>query len=113
MLKNIVVLNDFAQVNGGASQVALAGATGLARRGYRVILFSAVGPSNVVAEAAGVTVMLTGQYEVVADPNRIRAAVQGIWNTHARTELKQLLHSWIPLTRSCMFMGGPRRFHQA
>ena len=40
----VVVLADFAFVNGGAGRIALDSAKGLARRGHDVILFTAVGP---------------------------------------------------------------------
>jgi glycosyltransferase involved in cell wall biosynthesis len=96
LLKNIMVINDFSHVNGGAAKVALASAIGLAHRGHRVIFFSAVGPDDAAAEAAGVTVIRTDQHDVLQDPNRIRAAMQGIWNTRARRQIRYLLRSLDP-----------------
>ena len=43
-MTRIIILNDFAYVNGGASQVALSSALGLAQAGYDVTLFTAVQP---------------------------------------------------------------------
>ena len=40
---HIFVVNDFASLNGGADQVALAGVRGLAARGHRVTFFAPVG----------------------------------------------------------------------
>jgi glycosyltransferase involved in cell wall biosynthesis len=61
-----------------------------------VILFSAVGPTDSTIEEAGVTVVLTGQHELIQDPYRFRAAVQGIWNSRARREIRGLLRSLDP-----------------
>ena len=44
MLKNIVIINDSASINGGAGKVALTSAVGLANCGYYVIIFAALGP---------------------------------------------------------------------
>jgi glycosyltransferase involved in cell wall biosynthesis len=97
MLKNILVINDFSRVNGGAAQVALSSAMGLAQRGHRVTFFSAVGPDDAAAQAAGVTVVRTDQHDVLEDPNRLRAAIQGIWNAPARKKIRCLLRSLDPM----------------
>lgn len=79
----VVTVSDFAHVNGGAASVAIAGAIGLARRGHGVSFFSAVGPVDPRLEQSGVTVLCTEQCEIAKDPRRIRAAVQGVWNSGA------------------------------
>ena len=43
MLTHVVILNDFAYVNGGASQVALSSAQGLVSGGVDVTLFCCCG----------------------------------------------------------------------
>lgn len=90
-IKNIVVINDFAHINGGAGQVALTSAMGLARQGYNVVLVSAVGPVMPGLISAGVRVFMTGQYEIAKDSNRLRAVYQGIWNISARRMLGKVL----------------------
>jgi glycosyltransferase involved in cell wall biosynthesis len=90
VLENVVVLNDFAETNGGAAQVALASALGLAANGHRVILFSAVTPA-VLPFHQNLNVVVTGQHEIVDDPNRTRAIAQGLWNVKARGMLRQIL----------------------
>jgi glycosyltransferase involved in cell wall biosynthesis len=79
----VVVVNDFAYVNGGASQVAVASAIALARHGLPVIFFSAVGPPDPRLAEAGVRVVLLQQPEIGDDPDRRRAATAGIWNKRA------------------------------
>lgn len=79
----IIIVNDFAFVNAGTAQVALLSAGGLVRSGHDVTLFAAVGPFDAQYHLPGLRVICTGQHEIVTDPQRGRAAVQGIWNTYA------------------------------
>lgn len=91
----IIVLNDFGYVEGGASQVALSSAQALAARGHSVLLLCAVGP--VAAELQGIpglSVRCLGIHEIVADPNRLRAAVQGLWNNQASQAFRSAAMEW-------------------
>jgi len=94
---HIVVVNDFGYVNGGASQVALTSARALARRGFRVTLFCAVGPVIPEVTAAGADTICCDHQEISRDSNRIRAACQGIWNRAAATKFSEFLDSLDPL----------------
>lgn len=87
----VIVVNDFAHVNGGAASVAVASACGLARRGHAVTFFSAVGPVESELRSSGIKVICTGQQEILADPNRLRAIRQGIWNREAGRAFDQVL----------------------
>lgn len=87
----VIVINDFAHVNGGAAYVAIASAVGLARRGHRVSFFSAVEPVDARLIEADVEVVCTGQYQILEDPNRLRAACQGLWNSLAGRQLSRQL----------------------
>ena len=88
----VVILNDYASFNGGASSVALQSAVALAGRGIRVTLFTAVGPVAAVLQGrAHLDVICTGQQGIADDPNRLRSFYQGIWNQKAITELTRLL----------------------
>ena len=95
---NIIIVNDFAHINGGAGQVALTSAIGLAEQGYDVIVFSAVDPVMPALVHAGVKVIVTDQYEILNDSNRLRAATQGIWNFKAQFEMARMLASLDPAT---------------
>jgi glycosyltransferase involved in cell wall biosynthesis len=88
---NIVILNDYAHVEGGASQVALRSAMGLAARGHRVTVLAAVGPVMPELAQCHVKVLCMGQAAIAEDPNRLRAAGQGLWNPKAGRQLAQLL----------------------
>lgn len=93
---NIVVINDFAYVNGGAAQVALTSSLALANRGYSVILITAVAPIMPELNHPNLKIYCTNQYEIIKDPSKLRAAVQGLWNPRARKLMEQVLDSLDP-----------------
>ncbi|MEZ5357615.1 MAG: glycosyltransferase family 4 protein [Candidatus Zixiibacteriota bacterium] len=95
---SVVIVNDFAHVNGGAAMVALESAKGLAAREWNVTLFAAVLPIDEALEKAGVRVVCTDQHEIRTDPNRKRAVRQGIWNTIAAERLAEVLRDKNPKT---------------
>lgn len=96
MSMDVVVLNDFAETNGGAAWVALSSAVALANRGHRVTVFSAVAPASDSIALQNVRVVVTGQQEIAADPNRWRAVSQGLWNAKARARLALTLETLDP-----------------
>lgn len=90
-IKTIVVVNDFSFINGGAGQVAISSAVGLLAKGYRVILFTSVGPVDGNLIKQGIEVVCLNQYDILHDPNRIRAMIQGVWNVKAKVVFEKLL----------------------
>lgn len=92
----IVIVNDFGHINGGAAKIAISSASGLGRKGYKVIYFCAVGPIDQELRQAGVEVVCTGQKEILQDPNRGRAALQGAWNFKAARVFDNLLKNLTP-----------------
>ena len=88
---NIVILNDFGFVSGGASSVAISSAKGLAARGHRVIFFTAVAPIDSTLRASGVEVIDTGQHEIRADSARLSAQIRMTWNSIAARRLRARL----------------------
>ena len=91
------MINDSATFNGGASNVALQSAIGLADRGHSVTIFAAVGPvAPEIQNHARLNVICTEQHEIAHDPNRFRAFIQGIWNRKAAAELAKLLSTRDP-----------------
>jgi len=88
---NVIVVNDFAHVEGGASQVAIASAIGLANQGHEVAYLSAVGPVASELRESPVRVFLTGQHPIAHDPSRIRAVIQGLWNRESSRLLETIL----------------------
>jgi glycosyltransferase involved in cell wall biosynthesis len=88
---NVVVVSDFAHIEGGNSAVALWSAMGLAGAGHRVTLLSAVLPVEPAVLGSGIRVVCTHQYAIGKDPRRIRALIQGIWNRRAAQSMADAL----------------------
>ncbi|SEC61093.1 glycosyltransferase family 4 protein [Terriglobus roseus] len=80
-MKNVVIINDNARITGGADKIALQSAIGMAARGNSVTLLTAVGPIAPELRIPGIEIVSTDQQEILNDPNRLRAATQGIWNS--------------------------------
>lgn len=92
-----IILNDFAFVNGGAGQVAIDTAVMLAERGVDTCLFTAVGPvEERLLHVENLRVICLGQYDILREPSRIRAIIQGIWNYTAQKHLSDLLREFDP-----------------
>jgi glycosyltransferase involved in cell wall biosynthesis len=102
---NILVVNDFAYVEGGASQVAISSAIGLATKGYDVTYLSAVGPIASELSESRVRVITTGQHAIAVDPSRIRATIQGLWNRESSRLLGTILDGMVP-ERSILHLHG-------
>lgn len=93
---DVVVVNDFAHVEGGASHVALSSAIGLAARGHQVTLVCGVRPIMAELQSSTVRVVCTDQYDIAHDPYRFRASLQGLWNPKARHAMASVLASLTP-----------------
>ncbi|MEA2842074.1 MAG: hypothetical protein QOF41_3404 [Methylobacteriaceae bacterium] len=101
----IVLCLDHAFVSGGQAKVAFDSAIGLKQAGHRPIVFAAAGPVDPALTAAGVEVVCLGQSDLLGNPSRIAAAVQGTWNKPAADELGRLLAS-LPADRSIVHVHG-------
>jgi glycosyltransferase involved in cell wall biosynthesis len=89
----VLVVSDFGHVNAGAAQVAIASACELTKRDCEVIFFCGVGPVDPCLAQAGVQVICTQQYDILAHPQRSAAAIQGLWNREAARLMGLLLRS--------------------
>ncbi|ADW71148.1 glycosyltransferase family 4 protein [Granulicella tundricola] len=93
----IVILNDFAHVEGGASQVALSSARALAGRGHQVMLFAGVGPVSPDLEGIEyLEVVCLGQQDILADLNRGRALIRGLWNDSSGSAFREAMRRFDP-----------------
>jgi glycosyltransferase involved in cell wall biosynthesis len=91
----IIILNDYAYVNGGAGKIAIDTAIALAKKGYDTILFTAVGPiEDFLKNIPNLNVICLNQYDILNDPYRLRAVINGIWNRKARIVFKDLLKNF-------------------
>lgn len=86
-----MVLADFAHVNGGAAQVAITEAEGLARRGWRVTYLYAVGPVGRNLTERGIELRQVDVPDVWNEPSPLTAAQRAIWNGLAYAALRDVL----------------------
>lgn len=93
---NIIVVTDFGYINGGIGQVALSSVAALAEKGYSVTLFVVVQPVLNELKNRNIRVICANQYEIAQDPNRLRAALQGLWNFEAARKISKLLDEYDP-----------------
>jgi glycosyltransferase involved in cell wall biosynthesis len=87
----IVICVDHGAVTGGQSKVAIESALGLRAADARVIFFCATGPVDPRLAAAGVETQCLDQHDILSNPSRGAAAVQGLWNGAAASALGALL----------------------
>ena len=92
---NVIIVYDFAYVNGGAASVAIAEALALAEENYQVTYFSAVGPVDSRLVKSKVDVICLNQQELKAQLDgvlpKVKGAIQGIVNFEAVSRLSLLL----------------------
>ena len=102
---NILMLNDFCYVQGGASKVAIDEAIGLARAGNNVIFLGAVGPPCAELRGSAVTVECLDQHELLEVSQRPAVALQGIWNFRAARRMRAILDK-LPRDRTIVHLHG-------
>ena len=93
-VENVIIVNDFNYVQGGASKVAIDTARLLNESGLKVYFFSAVNKTEENIE--GVTYISSNQNEALKEKNKIKGAINGIYNYKAKKELKKLLKTMNP-----------------
>lgn len=115
MIKTVITVSDYGQINGGNAKVAIESATALANIVEESILFCAVGENFEDLLSKNVKVICLNQYDILNNPNRFKAVFQGLWNEKARRKFKKLLqtknpdetiihvHSWSNALSSSIF----------
>ncbi len=92
MIRDVVIVTDYAYVNGGSAKVALVEAVALARSGMHVTVFSAVGPVGPeLHDEPNLSVICLDAHDILSDPSRMRAATRGIWNLDAARAMRDAL----------------------
>ena len=107
---NVIVINDNAQVNGGAAKVAIQEAAGLAERGHRVYFVCAVAPVAPELVHENITVLCSHQHDLLSNPNPLQAFVQGWWNHRAAHLTRGLLGCSVLRIRSFICIRGRELF---
>ena len=87
---HVIIVSDYAHINGGQAKVSIESALGLAARGHKVEYFSAVGPIDPRMPAAGIQVECLGQ----GDRDQTSALAflgQTLWNRKAASRLAEVI----------------------
>lgn len=94
---NVVLLSDTAAVNGGAAKIALDGARVLAKAGHQVsLIYGAGGVAPELRDLPNLKLYRVGEFDIVDDPNRLRAAAIGWWNPQSRKLVGEVLDALDP-----------------
>lgn len=117
MIKNVIIVADYAYIEGGASRVAIQTAVELAKKTtLNIIFFAGCGEPCEELLENGITVKSIGMMDLLGNPNRINAAINGIFNRKASVELEKILltmnlketivhiHSWTKVLSSSVFL---------
>jgi glycosyltransferase involved in cell wall biosynthesis len=88
---HVVIVLDHAAVTGGQARVAHDSAIGLKRAGHRPIVFAASGPVDDRLIKAGVEVRCLEQLDLISNPSKFSAFMQGSWNSGAGHALADTL----------------------
>lgn len=91
---NVIIVNDFDYINGGAAKVAIDWARILKNEGHHICFFSAVHKDCDKIE--GVRYVSTDQQEFLRDSSKIKGAIRGFYNKKAYLMLKELLSEYKP-----------------
>ncbi|MBI1867587.1 MAG: glycosyltransferase family 4 protein [Methylocystis sp.] len=86
----VVICVDHASVTGGQAKVAIESALGLKQHGATPIVVAAAAPIDQRLLDAGVEVVCLGQHDLIGNPSRAAAALQGAWNFRAVRALEAL-----------------------
>ena len=89
-----IILNDYAHVQGGADQVAIQSALGLARRGINVTFIYAAGNLDSRLNHSNIKCIDLGQYDLLSNPSKIDAALSGLWNKEVERKIKRILNDY-------------------
>lgn len=91
-LETIVILNDFGHERGGADQVAIRSAIGLAEHGCRVLFFCAVAPVDprLLAHPL-IEVLCLGEPELLVRARSVMGPLRGLWNPATARILRRRL----------------------
>lgn len=113
MIKNIIIINDFDYIQGGASKVAIQTANLLCEN-YNIIFFSGDSKGTKVLDSR-VKNICTHQVEALKDKNKLRGIINGLYNFRAKKELEKILktlnkeetiihiHGWTKCLSSSIF----------
>lgn len=92
---NVIIVNDYSFVNGGAGKVAINMAILLSEYGHNVVLFTAVGPvEERLKKMKNLQVVCLQQEDILNNKNRLQAMMNGLWNRQAAKKFTDLIKKY-------------------
>lgn len=91
-VKNVIIINDFNYIQGGASKVAIDTAKILKDKKINVLFFSAV--NKIEDNIEGIQYISTNQNESLKEKNILKGMMNGLYNIKAKKELKKILEKF-------------------
>ena len=92
----IIVINDHGSITGGAAQVAIASLNALADIGFDVTFVSGVIPVDDCIDQNKVRIINFGIHELITNPSKWDAAINGIWDARCAKKIELLLDEYDP-----------------
>lgn len=114
MLKNVVVVNDFAHADGGAGKVAIDVALALSNI-FNVYFFTSVKPIDARFRDSSIKLVCVGKPDILTDRKRWRAITKGVFDYNIRKQFENVLgnlnpdetivhvHTWTKALTSAVF----------
>lgn len=96
---NIIILNDYASVQGGAAKVAIESAIGLAEAGNNVTFIFGCGSLDYkLGNTVNVNCINLKQQDLISNPSKVDAAITGLWNRDVENKLSDIFNDFDPIT---------------
>lgn len=94
-MKNIIIICDYAYIEGGATKVAIQTAIALSNyTDYNIYFFAGCGEPCEELKNSNVNVICLKMYDLLGNPNRLNALKNGIYNRKSGEKLKNLINSF-------------------
>jgi glycosyltransferase involved in cell wall biosynthesis len=90
-VRHVVIVSDFANLNGGQAKVAIDSARLLADAGISVTFVGATGSASPLLDHPGIRTICLDHYTLLENPNRLRSIASGIWNVSAARALRTII----------------------
>ena len=94
-VKNIIIIYDYCEINGGAAKVAIQSAIALSQTSFNVFYFSATGQEDNSLITSKINVTNLGINDINND-RLSKAIINGIWNRTVKRRIEEYLRSFSP-----------------
>lgn len=104
MVQNIIVVYDYAFINGGAAKIAIKSAIALSKLNYNVYFYAGVGPIDEELKSSCVHIRCLNINDINTG-KRLSAIINGVWNKSVYSDFRSFLASFDTKTTVVHFHG--------